>query len=299
MFLMLKTVSIIFLSAMMLFSSDQKQMLVLCSFYPMYIMTKNITDGVKGINVQNMTKPQTGCLHDYQLTPNDMKKLTTASILIVNGGGMESFLDRTIKPNHHLKIIAAGKDLEFITENHCFHEHDNDHKNAHINPHIWVAVSGAIAQVKNICEGMVLLDPSNSEKYRNNSQNYIKKLEELKKRMDDGLSGISNRNIITFHEAFSYFAKEFNLNVLAVIEREPGSEPGAGELAELIRIVKEKNVKVIFTEPQYSAKSAETIAKETGVRLYQLDPAVSGPDDLNSYISIMDSNLDVLREALH
>lgn len=299
MFLMLKTVSIIFLSAMMLFSSDQKQMLVLCSFYPMYIMTKNITDGVKGINVQNMTKPQTGCLHDYQLTPNDMKKLTTASILIVNGGGMESFLDRTIKQNHHLKIIDAGKGLEFITENHCFHEHDNDHKNAHINPHIWVAVSGAIAQVKNICEGMVLLDPSNSEKYRNNSQNYIKKLEELKKRMDDGLSGISNRNIITFHEAFSYFAKEFNLNVLAVIEREPGSEPGAGELAELIRIIKEKNVKVIFTEPQYSAKSAETIAKETGVRLYQLDPAVSGPDDLNSYISIMDSNLDVLLEALH
>ena len=112
------------------------------------------------------------------------------------------------------------------------------------------------------------------------------------------LDNVKNRDIVTFHEAFPYFAKEFNLNIVGVIEREPGSEPSAKELQETIEQVKKLKVKALFAEPQYPAKAAETIAKETGSKVYTLDPVVTGPMDADAYINIMDSNLKILEEAL-
>jgi zinc transport system substrate-binding protein len=104
--------------------------------------------------------------------------------------------------------------------------------------------------------------------------------------------------IITFHEAFPYFAREFGLIIAAVVEREPGSAPNARELAESIDSIKKKEVKALFSEPQYPASAADAIARETGMKIYVLDPAVTGPDDPDAYISIMEQNLKTLQEAL-
>ena len=109
---------------------------------------------------------------------------------------------------------------------------------------------------------------------------------------------IKIRDIITLHEAFPYFAQEFNLNIKAVIQHEPGSEPSAGALAKLIDETKESGVKVIFAESQYSSQSAEVLARETGAEIYYLDPAVSGPMEPDAYLKIMENNLKVLEEAL-
>ena len=105
-------------------------------------------------------------------------------------------------------------------------------------------------------------------------------------------------SIITFHEAFPYFAKEFDLRISAVVEREPGSEPSAKELADTIELVKESNAQALFSEPQYPDSAARTIAKETSAKVYVLDPAVTGPDAYDAYINIMENNLKVLKEAL-
>jgi len=112
------------------------------------------------------------------------------------------------------------------------------------------------------------------------------------------LDGMKNRDIVTFHEAFPYFAKEFNFNIVAVIEREPGSTPNAKDLSETIDRVKNLKVKALFAEPQYSAKAAETIATATGAKVYTLDPVVMGPMEADAYINIMDNNLKTLEEAL-
>ena len=120
--------------------------------------------------------------------------------------------------------------------------------------------------------------------------------------MHTALDGLKYRDIITFHEAFPYFASEFNLRIVAVIEREPGSEPSAGELAQTIRTVKKSNVKALFAEPQYPAKSAQIIERETGVPVSILDPAVTGPRDpvqaRNSYLRTMENNGKILQKAL-
>jgi zinc transport system substrate-binding protein len=103
--------------------------------------------------------------------------------------------------------------------------------------------------------------------------------------------------IVTFHEAFPYFAREFGFSIAGVIEREPGSEPGARELADTITFIRKNPKALLFAEPQYPAKIADVIARETGSRVRMLDPAVTGPSDRDAYIRIMEKNLKVLREA--
>jgi len=261
---------------------------IVTSFYPMYIMALNITKDISGVEVVNMTKPVTGCLHDYLLTPGDMKHLQDAGILIINGAGMESFLDEIIKGRQDLKIIDASAGLELLKQ-----EGDGT-----VNPHLWVSISGAINQVNNIGRQLAVLDPARADAYLANTSAYIKKLENLKQEMHEKLDNKKNRDIITLHEAFPYFAREFNLNIKAVIQQEPGTEPSAGELAKLINTTKESGVRVIFAEPQYSNESAETIARETGAEVFYLDPAVSGPMEADAYLKIMEANLKVLEEAL-
>ena len=268
---------------------QDKDTLIVTSFYPMYIFASNITNDIEGVRVVNMTEPQTGCLHDYQLVPADLKTLEKADIFVINGAGLESFLDKVISQLPDLTVIEAAEGIDLL-------EDDNGEE----NPHVWVSISGAIQEVKNITEGLIAADPANEDSYRKNSEKYIEKLEALKQDMHDALKDIKNRDIVTFHEAFPYFAHEFDLNIVSVIEREPGSEPSAGELAETIRIINDSQVKVLFTEPQYSPKAAESIAAQTGARIYVLDPIASGPNDaeLDSYEKTMKENLKVLIEAL-
>lgn len=268
-------------------SSSEAQTTILTSFYPMYIMTVNITRGVPGVQVVNLTQPITGCLHDYQLTTDDMKKVQAAEIMVVNGAGAESFLDKVIRQQPDLRIIEASRGMALLPGSEG------------TNPHIWVSVAGAIQQVKNIGQQLSELDPANASVYSANTDTYVEKLEKLRSDMHQALDGAKNRDIITFHEAFPYFAQEFNLNVAAVVEREPGAEPSAGELSETIELVKRAKVKAIFVEPQYPTRAAETIARETGARVYVLDPAVTGPMEPDAYLNIMRNNLKTLNEALN
>ncbi|MCX7709103.1 MAG: zinc ABC transporter substrate-binding protein [Clostridia bacterium] len=287
-------------------AKEGKTVTIVTSFYPMYIFTKNIAKDIPGVQVVNMTEPQTGCLHDYQLKPADMKVLEQAKILVSNGADMESFMDKVIQQLPNLKIVEASKGMELLKEE--AHDQEDGHKEegkehdaeGAFNPHVWVSISGAIQEVKNIGEQLAVHDPANAVKYRSNTEEYVKRLEVQKGKMHSALKDIKTRDIVTFHEAFPYFAKEFNLNIVSVVEREPGSEPSAGELADLIKTVKDTKVKALFAEPQYSAKAAETIARETGAKVYILDPVATGPKDGDpeAYIKAMDKNLEVLLEAL-
>jgi len=268
---------------------EGKALTIVTSFYPMYIATINIAKDISGVKVINMTPPVTGCLHDYQLKPDDLKILGEAQIFVVNGAGMESFMDKVVEQLPQLKTVDASKGIPLI-------KGDGEEGD---NPHIWVSVSDAIRQVKNIGLQLAALDPSHAAQYSANAIAYADKLEALRAEMHQALDGAKKRDIITFHEAFPYFAREFNLNIAAVIEREPGSEPGAAELAAAIETVRKSKIKALFAEPQYPAKAAETIARETGATVFILDPVVTGPMEPDAYIKIMKSNLKILEEALN
>ena len=262
---------------------------IVTTFYPMYIDAINIAKGIDGVSVTNMTKPQTGCLHDYQLTTEDMKTLEKADILIANGAGMESFLDKVIKGQKKLTIIDASQNMELL-------ETDGEK-----NPHLWLSVTANIQQVKNITEQLKKADPKHADAYQANADIYIQKLEALKKEMHNTLDKVPHKDIVTFHEAFPYFAKEFGLNIIAVVEREPGSEPTPNELQAVIQQIKPLSSKVLFTEPQYAPSAAQTISRETGAKIFTLDPVVTGEstaDAMDAYLVTMRKNMATLKEAL-
>ncbi len=264
---------------------------IVTSFYPMYLDVLNITRGVEGVDVVNLTPPQTGCLHDYQLTPEDMKTLETADIFVVNGLGMEAFLDKVTEARPDLKIINASDTPKIVPIL----------EDGVPNPHVWMSLTYSIEQVKNILSKLCELDPERAEKYRMHALEYVDELTTLRDEMHISLDMMPNKDIVTFHEAFPYLAAEFRLNIVAVIEREPGTEPTPQELADTIEKINALPVKVIFTEPQYSPKAAETIARETGAQLYELDPIVTGeakPENLLDYPDRMLTNTLTLIKAL-
>lgn len=272
-------------------ASDDKSFTIVTSFYPMYISAINLAKDIPGVKVINMTKPQTGCLHDYSLSPSDLVTLEKADAFIVNGAGMESFLDKVVSQQPDLTIIDSSKGIELLKDD-----------SGEENPHLWVSVTKYIEQIKNIQSALEKADPDNKDKYKANGDAYLSKLEKLKSEMHAAIDNVKNKDIITFHEAFPYFAQEFNLNISTVIEREPGTDPTPKELEDTIALVKKSNIKALFVEPQYSPKSAETIARETGATLYTLDPVVTGEassDNYDDYINKMKENAKTLQGALN
>lgn len=255
---------------------------IVTSFYPIHIAVLNVARNVPGVEVINLTPPITGCLHDYSMTPQDLRTLARADAFVINGLGMESFLDEAVKRLPYLRVVDASRGIKPLDD----------------NPHVWVSVTLAIQQVQNIADALEEFDPDHAERYRANADAYIARLDALRRRMSEGLDGVKNRNIVTLHEAFPYFAREFGLRVVAVIEREPGSEPSARELAQTIDIVRQTGAPALFAEPQYPAKAIDTIAAETGAKVYTLDPAVTGPMEPGAYLGIMETNLETLMAAL-
>jgi len=261
---------------------------IVTSFYPIYIATLNVAGGIPGVEVKNLTKPFTGCLHDYQMTPAEMVELSRAQVFVVNGGGMEAFIEKVVKQLPKLKIIEASTGIEFLL----------NQADGEPNAHVWVSPALAQKQVETIARQLAALDPGHAEAYQRQAAAYLARLETLRQKMQAALAELPSREIITFHEAFPYFAREFNLKVVAVIEREPGSEPSARELVDTIETIRKTKVKALFAEPQYPAKCAEMIARETGARIYSLDPVVTGPLTADAYLTIMEQNLVELCRAL-
>lgn len=264
----------------------QAEFSVVTSFYPVYVATLNVVDGAPGVTVQNLSSPAVGCLHDYQLTPADMRTLTKADVFVVNGGGMESYLDKVVRRLPRLKVVDASEGIAL----------------ANGNAHVWVSPAGAIGQVRNIARGLAEADPGRAGHYAAGAEAYIARLEELEAGMKASLAPYGGRRIIVFHEGLAYLGRDFGMEVARVVERDPGTEPSARELAETIDLVRRLGVTALFTEPQYPSRSAATIARETGVAVYQLDPVVTGSRDPRearmAYLRAMERNREILLQAL-
>lgn len=271
---------------------------IVTSFYPMYIATLNITDGIDDISVKNLTRDMGGCIHDYVLSTTELVTLAKADALIINGAGMEGFMDKVISNFDDLDIIDSSIGIDVI-HNECDEEHHSHEGHKHeTNTHIFVSVKNYIKQVQNICDRLVEIDSVNADKYKQNTDAYIVNLQELEQEIENTMTTINSRNIVTFHNTFDYFAKDYGLSVIGTIENEHGKNPSAGEIAELVENIKKNKVKAIFVEQEYNIKIVDTIAKETGVEVYILNPVTSGENEKDEYIDIMRENLRVLKTAL-
>lgn len=275
---------------------------VVTSFYPIYLFALNLLDGVEGVDVVSLAEPGTGCLHDYQLQTSDMKALAKADAFLINGAGMEGYLSGVFDAFPSLPVVDASQGVTLL-EDCTAHEHDHEeHDHEHLyNAHIWLDPENAAIMVQNLAEGLIAALPAHADAIAANRDTYVLRLNALDEELSAALSDLPRRDIITFHEAFPYFANAYGLNVAAVLNRDPDDALSPRALAELCKTVIALGTPPLFVEPQYEDAAAKTIARETGAAIYTLDPIVTGPETdipLTLYEDLMRQNLSTLLDAL-
>ena len=269
---------------------------VMATFYPVYVLAENVLNGVEGVTLSSMTPPATGCLHDYQLLTSDMKVLAKAQALLVNGAGMESFLPDLNRQFPSLTVIDCSQGVELMAEDG--EEEHSDHDHGEYNAHIWLDPQNAVQMVKNLRDGLAALMPDKAEQISANAESYIARLEALDAELREAIAALSKKQIVTFHEAFPYFARTYGLEVVAVVALEPDEPISPRMLKRVIQQVKDAGNPPLFSEPQYENTALRTIAQETGAKVYELDPLVTGDGSLTAYEDTMHKNLLTLTEAL-
>lgn len=310
--------------------SADGQVRVLCSFFPIYLFTKNIVGDTPGVTVELMLPAQAGCPHDYDLTPDDVKKIAAAEVYVMNGAGLESFGAEEIKKaNPRVVIVDSSATVakiemehgddhghEHAHDDHEHHDHDHAHHDEHeghshgheeghhhegnVNPHFFSSPKGAMAQARTIAGELSKIDPAHAKNFADNLAKYEAKLKAVDDQWTESSKGFRRTEIVTMHEVFDYVARDCGLKVVATIYPSAGQEPSPAEIRQVIDKIRESKAAAVLTEPQYPSHVAKTIAEEAGVAVEELDPVASGPVDASAdyYETRMKANIETLLRLL-
>ena len=258
---------------------------------PVYEFTTRLCQGT-GLSVTRLVTENVSCLHDYSLSVRQVKAVESAEVVILSGAGLEDFMEDTLSNAAYVIESADGIELLECSEHHDRsnqHEHDHDH-----DPHLWLSPLHAKQMAQNICAGLKKNYPQHTAAFDANLISLLSDLDGLLTYGQQQLQNLSCRELITFHDGFSYFAEAFDLTILEAIEEESGSEASAAELKHLITLVNSHKLPAIFTERSGSVSAAGIIAAETAAQIYALDMAMFG----DSYFESMKHNIDTVKEAL-
>lgn len=264
--------------------SEENKYKIVASFYPIYIMALNITDGIESAQLSNMANNNVGCLHNYSLQSADLKKLSKANMFIMNGLGIETFTDKIKKEYPNLEVIDTSTvNLDLIKDSEG------------INGHVWNCVDNYIEQVEVILNSLCAENPENTARYTENAEKYMAKLNLLKQN-----SYIANEGteVVSCNEALAYLLNDVGIKFIEVYSDHEESAMSSEKMKEVIDEVKQKQIKAIFIEKNDNRKIAELISNETGAQIYELDANLSGDMDKDAYINSMANNYKILRECL-
>ena len=217
---------------------------VVVSILPLADFVENV--GGNKVNAIVMIPPQASPA-TYEPKPSQLKSVSNADMYVKVGSPIpfeQVWMEDIIKMNKNMHVTDCSKGIEIV---------END-------PHIWLSPRNAKIMIENIYTGLIEIDPSNKNYYSTNKEKYILELESVDKNIEIILSDISNRKIIVFHPAWRYFAQDYGLEQIP-IEIE-GKEPSSADISGLIDFAKEKNISIVFAQPQFNAKSAKLIANE-------------------------------------
>ena len=269
---------------------DDGKLHVLATTYPVYLFTTAVTEGVDNVEVSLLVNQQTSCLHDYTLTVSDMKAIESADVIVMNGAGLEDFMDDALAASD-APVIDCSEGIELLpAQGHEGHGHGTEY-----DPHIWMMEENVSLMLENIGKGLAALDPDRQEEYYWNSQYANDALGYD----PDKLTALADKPLITFHDGFQYFAQATGLNLLKAIEEEEGAEASAAEIQEIVSLIREYDIPAIFTEVNGSDATAQAISRETGCQIYQLDMIMSGDGTgIQPYVDAMEKNMDTILEAL-
>jgi len=271
-------------------STNEQKIIAIASFYPLYEFTKQV--GKEKVDASILV-PFGAEPHDWEPTVKDLQKLQQADLVVINGVGFENWVHdfESIESNAVIVDTSTGISIIKTLDDHDEHESVGD-------PHIWLNPVMVKKQVENIANALMEIDPANKEYYNTNADLYIAKLDDLDNKIKEELSQCDKKDFIAFHSAFTYFANQYGLQQHTILEsNEPQAEPTATNLENIIKLAKNLEINVIFTEEAVDVRTSEVIAKEIDGRVLVLSPIEIG-DENTDYIEKMEQNLLHLKEAL-
>lgn len=295
---------------------------VLATTYPVYLLTRAVAQSSPDVQVDLLIPAQTGCPHDYALTPKDMQKLSQARIVVINGLGLEAFMEKPLAAAGNITVIDSSKGANTIAEDNDEDQHgehasdaaagkghpDHDaaaakgHEHAHdhggVNPHIFSSPLQAAVMVRNIGRGLAAAEPVAAKNCPETAEAYAVRLETLARRMATVGANAANKNVMALHDGMAYLVRDAGLTLVDVIQEDEEAQPSAARLLGLVKKIKESKPVVLIGEPQYSDKPVRALSAETGVPAVHLDPLASGPTNapLDYYETVMAKNCATLEK---
>lgn len=304
---------------------------VLATTYPVYLITRAVTQSSPDVQVDLLIPAQTGCPHDYALTPKDMQKLAKARIVVINGLGLEAFLEKPLAAAGKITVVDSSKGVNAIAEDHDEdqhaahgnaetahkdehapaavakgheaehgHGHGNEHGHDHggVNPHAFASPMQAAIMARNIGRGLAAAEPVAAKNCPEAAEAYAAKLEALGNRLAAVGANATNKNVVALHDGMAYLVRDAGLNLVDVIQEDEEAQPSAARLLDLVKKIKYSKPVVLIGEPQYSDKPVRALSAETGVPAVQLDSLASGAANapLDHYETVMTRNCDILEK---
>jgi len=253
--------------------------------------------------------------HTFEPSPGQLNGLRQAKVVVVNGAGLEPWVDRFLQTMKAKKpvVVTATAGLDLIREVHDHvqeggqqagdkekHEpgHGQHHDHGDVNPHVWLDPVLAQDICRRLAAAFSSADPEGRPVYEQQLAQYLEKLAALHDKINTATAQFQIKEFIGFHPSFSYFARRYGLREVGIIEVAPGREPTPQAFQSILAAVKRYGIRVIFSEPQFNPRIAEVLAKEAGVRVLSLDPIGGRPPYGESYIQLMEYNLDTMAQAM-
>jgi len=286
-------------------SEDELQVYV--SFYPLYETTQAVIGQKTDVKILTPTNVDP---HDFDPSVKIIQEMKTADLIILNGGGFESWISNMEFESGQLLDSSNGISFlktesvdhhEITEEEHEEHEENEEYEEHEVvsDPHIWLNPNLVKIQVKNIAERLSKINPENSKSYNENASQYIEKLELLDLQIREELSSCSKKDFITYHNAFSYFSDEYGLTQHTITKGvHDHSQPTAKSIEDIIDLAKKLDIKVIFTEDTSDIRISQVIADEIGADVLILSPIATQDKENKNYFERMQENASSLKEAL-
>ena len=197
--------------------------------------------------------------HTFEPTPSLMMDVAKANLYVMNGAGLEFWMDKLLEANKRMVVVDSSQGVALLQENE-----------GEIDPHIWLSLRNAAVQVNNICSGLIEVDSQNKDVYIKNRDAYLETLKALDVELNGTFAGKKSRIFIVHHPAWTYFARDYDLSQVPLMENE--KDPGPRYLGEVIDLARRNNITTIFVEPEFNPKSAQVIAGEMNASIVTIDP---------------------------
>lgn len=267
---------------------------LVASFYPVTIAALNVTDGVEGISLQSLAGPQTGCLHDYQLSPDNQMALEGADVLLLSGAGAEAFLDDALTSLPDLPVIDMAQGIDLLGSDHIRAEEDH----ALYNEHIWTSPARYARQVQNLCDGLCRIDPDHASAYQANTRRYLDEVNAIGDELQELAAGMPAADGVLFHESLAYLAQDLGVPVVATIPMGEDEPISAAMLAQAEQAIRPQHPLWLLYDAQYPTDDYDYLGqKAVYCHKLTLDTGVSGDVDKDAWLTAMRDNLRQLREA--